>query len=149
MNTKKLDSSLPRVIEGGWASDERGVVSFVNAFNFPKIKRFYLVSNRKRGEVRAWHGHKNEIKYVFVVSGRALIGAVPVDNWKKPSKETKVYRFLLSSETPSILYIPKGYANGFKSLTSNAKLMFFSTKTLGESKKDDIRYDAGYWDIWD
>lgn len=149
MNTKKLDSSLPHVIEGGSVADERGVVSFVNAFNFPKIKRFYLVSNHKKGGVRAWHGHKYEAKYVYPVCGNALVAAVQIDNWKNPSRKAKVHSFILSSKKPSILFIPRGYANGFKSLSENAKLMFFSTKTLDQSKKDDFRYDAGYWDIWD
>jgi dTDP-4-dehydrorhamnose 3,5-epimerase len=34
------------------------------------------------------------------------------------------------------------------SLTEDAKLIFFSTSTLEESKDDDFRYPARYWDIW-
>jgi dTDP-4-dehydrorhamnose 3,5-epimerase len=48
-----------------------------------------------------------------------------------------------------VIYIPPGYANGFMSLTSDLKLMYFSTSTLDQSAGDDIRYDARYWDIWD
>lgn len=59
-------------------------------------------------------------------------------------------KFVLSSEKPSILYIPPGYANGFKTLTEDTILMFFSTSTLEESKGDDIRFDWDYFgcDFW-
>lgn len=144
---KKKKQELPRLIEGGIATDERGSVSFVNQFSFSQVKRFYIVENHKLGMVRAWHGHKYESKYVYVISGSALVGAVSIDNWKNPSKKAKVHQFLLSSKKPAILYIPKGYVNGFKSLTDDAKLIFFSTRTLDQSKKDDIRFDAKYWDI--
>lgn len=148
MRETKSMPEVPYLIKGGMSVDARGSVSFVNEFNFSKIKRFYTVENSRRGEVRAWHGHKNEAKYVFVVSGEALVGAVKINNWNSPSRKTKVYRFLLSSSKPTILYIPKGYVNGFKSLTKDAKIIFFSTSTLAQSKNDDFRFDARYWDIW-
>lgn len=140
---------IPYLIKGGVSVDKKGKVSFVNDFNFSEIKRFYVVDNGKRGVIRAWHGHKGEAKYAFAVSGDALVGAVYIDDWSHPSKKTTVYKFLLSSIKPAILYIPKGYANGFKSLTRDAKLIFFSTSTLEQSKKDDIRFGSRYWDIWD
>jgi dTDP-4-dehydrorhamnose 3,5-epimerase-like enzyme len=137
-----------RKIDGGLAVDDRGQVSFVNGFDFDGVKRFYMVSNHSAGFVRAWHAHKKEAKYVLVVKGAAMVGAVPIDNWDKPSKDSEVKRFVLSEKKPAVLYIPAGHANGFMSLTKDAQLMFFSTSTLEESLGDDIRYDARYWDIW-
>lgn len=147
---KKNDQEFdkPYLLNGDVFMDTRGKVSFVNDFNFSKIKRFYIVENHKKRAVRAWHGHQHEAKYVFAVSGEAKVGAVKIDNWKNPSKNSKVYSFLLSSKKPAILYVPKGYANGFESLTADAKLIFFSTSTFDESKKDDFRFDPKYWDIW-
>jgi dTDP-4-dehydrorhamnose 3,5-epimerase-like enzyme len=138
----------PRVIEGGLAVDDRGQVSFVNDFDFIDVKRFYMVSNHKAGFVRAWHAHKKEAKYVLVVKGAAIVGAVAIDNWDKPSKKAEVKRFVLSEKKPCVLYIPAGYANGFMSLTEDAQLIFFSTSNIEESLGDDIRYDARHWDIW-
>lgn len=138
----------PTIIEGGLAVDDRGQVSFINGFDFAGVKRFYMVSNHAQGFVRAWHAHKKEAKYVLVVKGAAKIGAVEIDNWDKPSKESKVYQYVLSEKNPKVLYIPSGYANGFMSLTSDTQIIFFSTSTLDESLGDDFRYDARYWDIW-
>lgn len=140
--------STPQLINGGLAVDDRGQVSFVNEFDFKGVKRFYMVSNHARGFVRAWHAHKKEAKYVLVVKGSALVGAVPIDNWDHPSKKAEVHRFILSEKSPKVLYIPAGYANGFKSLSDDAQIIFFSTSTLEESLNDDIRYDARFWDIW-
>ena len=138
----------PRLIPGGLAVDDRGSVTFANGFDFSGVKRFYLVQNHRTGFVRAWHAHKNEAKYVLPAAGSFIIGAVKIDNWETPGKDLKVHRFILSAEKPSVLYIPAGYANGFKSLSENARLMFFSTSTLEESAGDDIRYDAHYWNTW-
>ena len=137
------------IFNGGLAVDDRGEIAFVNEFNFEDVRRFYIVSNHKPGFVRAWHAHRYEAKYVMAVSGAAIVGAVRIDDWEKPSRDLPAERYVLSSRKPQVLYVPPGHANGFMSLTSDLKLMFFSTSTLEESAKDDIRYDARYWDIWD
>ena len=139
----------PKLIEGGLAVDDRGEVGFVNGFDFPGIKRFYTVTNHRAGFVRAWHAHKLEHKYALVVTGAALFGAVEVDDWDEPSKGSDVARFTLSAAKPSVLYIPRGYAHGYMTLTADTKLMFFSTSTLQESADDDFRYEARHWDIWE
>ena len=138
----------PKLIAGNIGIDDRGEVGFVNDFDFAGVKRFYTVRNHRRGFVRAWHAHRREAKYVTATSGAALVGVVPIDDWEHPSKDLPVLRFVLSAHKPSVLYIPTGYANGFMSLTGDAMLMFFSTSTLEQSKGDDIRFPARYWDIW-
>lgn len=141
--------AVPRLIEGSLAVDDRGKVGFVNDFDFAGVKRFYTVTNHKPGFVRAWHAHHHEAKYVTVLRGVAIIGAVKIDDWESPSRESKVHRFVLSSHKPCVVYVPAGYANGFMSLTEDAVLVFFSTATLEETRGDDVRYDARYWDIWE
>jgi dTDP-4-dehydrorhamnose 3,5-epimerase-like enzyme len=138
----------PRLLEGGLVVDDRGSVAFVNPFDFAGVKRFYLVANHRRGFVRAWHAHRREAKYVTIVSGAAVVAAVEIDDWEHPSRDTPVQRFVISSAKPAVLFIPRGYANGFMSLTDDTKLMFFSTSTVGESQDDDVRYDAHHWDVW-
>ncbi len=137
-----------RLIKGGLAVDDRGQVSFVNDFDFEGVKRFYAVENHNCGFIRAWHAHKKESKYVMVVKGAALIGAVEIDDWDNPSKDALVHRHVLSERAPSVLFIPAGYANGFMSLTEDTKILFFSTSSLQDSVGDDFRYDARHWDPW-
>ena len=140
--------SDPILLKGGIAVDDRGSVSFVNDFNFAGVKRFYMIENHRQGFIRAWHGHRNEGKYFFMVKGNALVCGVEIDDWNSPSKNLKVHRFVLSEKLPSILFLPPGYANGAMSLTSDAKILVLSTSTLQESLGDDIRFDARYWNPW-
>lgn len=146
----KIDNEI-RLIEGNIFIDDRGEISFINQFGreyFSEIKRFYIVSNHKKDFIRAWHGHKNESKYVLCLSGSAWIRYVKIDDWQKPSKSLEIKQTFLSEKKPSILYIPGGYVNGFMSLTDNMKLMFLSPSTLEESVKDDYRFAFDYWDEW-
>ena len=140
--------TVPKLIEGNLSIDDRGEVGFINDFSFRKVKRLYWVCNHKTKFVRAWHGHKKEAKYVTVIQGSALIGAVKINNWDHPSKGSNVWKYIISASKPSIFHIPAGYANGFMSLTKDAKLIFFSTCSVEESKKDDFRFAPRYWNPW-
>jgi len=132
----------PKLIRGGLAVDDRGYLRFVNDFKFENIKRFYQIENHSENYIRAWHGHKIESKYFYVNKGAILIGAVNLDSGE-------VFKFTLTSESPAILYIPSGYANGFKNLTNSAIITVFSTTTLEESKNDDYRFPFDKWNIWE
>ena len=134
--------SLTKLINGGVSVDDRGSVRFVNDFNFDGVKRFYQVENHSKGFIRAWHGHKKEGKYVYVVNWSALIGVVNMDS-------EEINKFVLSSQTPKVLWIPPGHYNGFKSLEENTKILFFSTSTIEESLGDDIRESHDKWNIWE
>tara|TARA_Y100000310_G_scaffold338470_1_gene428202 strand:+ start:1764 stop:2180 length:417 start_codon:yes stop_codon:yes gene_type:complete len=131
-----------RRIQGDSFIDDRGAIRFVNDFDFSDIKRFYQVENHKKGFIRAWHAHDREGKYVYVAKGTALVGAVNTET-------EEVNKFVLSSQKPSVLFIPPGYANGFKNLEEGTIILFFSTSTIEESKGDDTRYDWDKWNIWE
>jgi dTDP-4-dehydrorhamnose 3,5-epimerase-like enzyme len=143
-----MENMAAELLRGGLSVDDRGEVAFVNDFAFGDVKRFYTVSNHAVGFVRAWHGHQHEAKYVLAVSGSALVCCVEIDEWEKPSPDLAVQRFVLSERSPAVLRVPAGFVNGFMTLTSDAKLMFFSTSTLDDSLGDDIRFPARYWDPW-
>lgn len=132
---------MAHVLNGDLHVDDRGVVRFVNDFNFKNVKRFYQVENHRAGYIRAWHGHKKEEKYVYVVSGSIMVGVVDL-------KTEEIQKFHLSAEKPRVLWIPANTANGFMSLTDDAKVLFFSSSTLEESKKDDLRFPYDKWNIW-
>lgn len=132
-------------------TDERGNVCFVNAFDFRDIKRFYVVENSDAAPIRAFHGHKKEGKYVYIATGTALLCAVYVDDFDRPSKEAAVERYILSDKKSQILSIPPHFANGWKMLEANTKVIFFSTSTLASSLNDDFRFPYDYWGahVWD
>ena len=147
---------VPFVTKGNIAVDDRGQLSFVNDFRLTQMKRFYIVTNYTRNFVRAWHGHQHESKAAIVLSGAAIVAAVPIDhlleigNGSAPNT-SKVRRFVLSANEPAVFIVPPGYANGFKSLTDNTSIMYFSSLTIEESKNDDLRFPkdllGSTWDV--
>jgi len=142
-------TDLIQTFSGEAFVDDRGIVSFVNGLNLAKWKRFYFVENHKIGFVRAWHGHKFESKLIIPVNGIVQVSAVAIENWENPNKNLKPENHFLSSSKPVAMYIPGGYANGFKSLTENSKLLIFSSSSLDESIKDDYRFQWDYWNCWE
>lgn len=138
-----------KFISGGTAVDDRGRLDFINELSLEGFSRFYVVSNHRQGFIRAWHGHRFEGKAVVLLQGSALVCAVEVDNWESPAKDLPISRNVLSLSKFGALWIPPGFANGFMSLTADAQLMFLSTSSLEDSAKDDIRFDAKYWNPWD
>lgn len=133
----------PKLFKGDIFVDDRGILGINNDLDLSPVKRFYTVTNHTPGFIRAWHGHEKEAKYFTMLSGSAIVLAVQMMlyknnwslNWDIQSRVTLIDNY------PTVFYIPPGYANGFKLLTPNAKLMVFSTSTLEESKLDDIRFE--------
>ena len=139
----------PKLIHGGMSVDQRGYVGYCNDFQFAGIQRFYTVENFYTQQVRAWHGHRQEHKYVLCTQGAALVAAVPIDDWEHPDKDSAVWTKVLTGMMGDIYHIPPGHANGFMSLEPDTHLIFFSTSTLEESSQDDIRYTWDYWNPWE
>ena len=146
VNPKKLDNNV--IQEGVILSDalrfgdDRG--DFVNLGFEHSFKRSYIISNNHKGIVRAFHGHKQENKLFFVPKGAFKFILMNME-----TLEYKEYSLLAS--VPKLLYVPKGYYNGFVSLTDDALLVTFSTSDIESSKKDDFRlpYDFIGKEVWE
>lgn len=136
-------------IVGDHFVDDRGKIIFYNNLPLINFKRFYFVSNHMQNFVRAWHGHKNELKAVSVVQGSAQISVVMVDNWSNPSKNLEIKTVFLTSEKPQFILIPPGSAHGLKTLSANTELLFFSSSSVEESINDDYRFKFDYWNPWE
>lgn len=131
----------------GQAIDDRGVLSFINDIDLSKIKRVYAVENFSTDTVRAFHGHQKEEKYVLVVKGSIILVTAMMASGGLISPTRKI----LSDRNFSINHIPGGYANGFRALEQDTKVLFFSTATLEESMADDFRYPHDFFGgrIWE
>ncbi|MFH6963236.1 hypothetical protein ACHRVK_12645 [Flavobacterium plurextorum] len=140
---------IPKIIQGGIFSDSRGIISYVNDFDFKNTERFYIISNSPENPLRAWQGHKFDTKSFYCVNGSFNIHFVKIDNWENPSKDLTVETIMVSELDSKVVHIPAGYANAIESLELNSKLISFSALSLenAKSKGDDYRYLSDYWNI--
>ncbi len=140
---------LPEFIAGGLFTDERGKLSFVNDFDMQQVKRFYLIEHPDVKIIRAWQGHQSEQKWFYVINGGFKIVVVKPGDWVSPSDDAWSAEFILNADTPGVLHVPGGYANGFKAIEPNSQMIVFSDFTVEQSKMDNYRFDMSLWGKWD
>ena len=141
-------SNQPEIISGAVHTDHRGSISFINDFLLDSIKRFYTIEPADVTIVRAWQGHRTESKWFHVIVGSFKVVAVKVDDWENPSDDCEKFEYDLSANSPAILHIPGGYANGFKALEPDSRVLIFSDFDVQQSAGDDYRYDQNKWYNW-
>lgn len=129
--------------------DNRGKVVFANDFDMNPIRRLYHIHHLDTDVVRAWQGHKVESKWFHCIKGGFDTKLVSIDDWQAPSKDLEIKSVQLCADNSQVLFIPGGYASGFKAITPNSILMVFSDMDVPSSKADDYRFDKGYFGkIW-
>ncbi len=126
----------PQIIKGGHFSDERGELSFNNAFNVSSVKRIYTIKNCDTQFIRGWKVHKIEKRWFAVMSGEFTISCVKVEDLEKNVKDLSIEEFKLSSQELDVLHIPAGYATAIQAKTDDAKLLSMSDYELGEVDDD-------------
>ena len=139
----------PNFIDGGEHVDERGKLEFFNDFDMSQIKRVYFTTHFNTDLVRAWQGHRIESRWFYCLRGSFIVKLVEIDNWDTPSDSLKVYVYNLKADKQQFLYIPSGYANGFKALEVDSQLMILSNYGFNEIKNDQIRFDKNKWTQWE
>lgn len=135
------------LFKGNTHSDERGTLQFVNEFNFQNVKRFYSITHPDTSVLRAWQGHKKEVKHFFVTKGAFVVGWVAPDDWENPSPGLQVQKQVLSAGEPAVLAVAAGHANGFRALEPGSTVMVFSSFSLAESAADTFRFKADMWTL--
>lgn len=138
----------PKIIQGADHQDERGTIFFFNDLDLSVVKRFYVIEHPNGEIVRAWQGHKKEEKWFYVMDGSFKVVLVKPDDWENPSVHLKVNEFILKAASNQVLYVPGGYANGFKALQPKSRIIVFSSFTVEESAKDNFRFDKDQWYNW-
>ena len=142
-----IDESKPRLIDGGLHVDSRGIIAFVNSFDFKGVDRSYVVRFHRPHEPRGWVGHQRDQKWFWMIEGTGLIAVVKPDDWDTPASSLDVERYVLSEASPQVLHVPAGYATGSVSLCADAVLMIFSSGRIEDAKTDDYRFAIDTWPI--
>ncbi len=130
------------IIENFYQEDNRG--SFIKVFNYDLCAQYGIdfipkeiyYSISKKDVIRGMHFQippYDHTKLVFVVKGKVL--DVVVDLRKKSSTFGKVFSIILV-EKKNALYIPSGFAHGFRSLEEYTIVVYNQTSCY--SKEHDM-----------
>lgn len=124
------------VIKPFMQNDDRGI--FVKTFNCEDFKKENLETNfseeyyswSKKNVVRGMHFQMpplDHVKLVSCLSGKVL--DVVVDLRKNSKTYKEIFYLELSGDSKEVLYIPRGMAHGFCSL-SDESLMYYKVSTV-------------------
>jgi dTDP-4-dehydrorhamnose 3,5-epimerase len=129
--------------------DERGFFSRVFCKNeFEELglePNFVQVNNSlsvEKGTLRGLHYQlppKEEVKVVRCIRGS--IFDVIVDIRKNSPTFGKWFGAELSGENRRMMYVPKGFAHGFLSLTPNSELVYFVSEFYSPEHERGVRWD--------
>lgn len=134
------------LLTGNVHNDERGIITYNNAFDASLIKRIYTIENHSTDFVRGWQGHKIEQRWFACMNGSFEISVIEVDNFEKPSKDLTLNKYVLTAETLTYLHIPAGCITAIKALQTNSKLLVLADYALGEVK-DEYRFPIDYFNF--
>jgi dTDP-4-dehydrorhamnose 3,5-epimerase-like enzyme len=135
-----------QLILGNRYADERGRLCYNNDFDASQVKRIYIIENNSTDFVRGWQGHQIEQRWFSAITGKFKIELIQIDNWKQPSKDLKVYSFVIDSDKLDVIHVPQGYVSSIQSLEEDSKLLVMADYLLGEIK-DEFRYEIDYFQI--
>lgn len=136
------------IIESQVFSDERGF--FFENFNINKLKNtigdFQIIqgneSKSKNGVIRGLHFQKppySQAKLVEVIKGK--IFNVIVDLRIDSPTFGKYLSIMLNDENKKMLYIPKGFAHGFITLSKNAISHYYVDNVYSPESESGIIYN--------
>lgn len=137
---------IPKIIQGGCHTDDRGTLFFNNAFDASNIKRLYLIENNDTTFVRGWQGHRIEQRWFSATQGSFEIELIAIDNWENPATDLNAITFIINAEKMDVLHVPGGYVSSIRSIEEGSKLLVLSDYLLGEIK-DEYRYAVDYFKI--
>lgn len=143
-----MKQNQPQLILGGSHKDDRGQLDFYNNLDMSAIKRIYFTTHFSEETIRAWQGHKIESRWFNCVKGSFTVKLIGIDNWENPSANLEINTYTLNENTQQILYIPKGFVNGFRANEANSKLMIMSNYGFQEIEDDQVRFDQNKWATW-
>ena len=136
-------------IENKIFQDKRGL--FVKTFNFDDFvegaleiefkESFYSVS--KKNVLRGMHFQlppHDHAKLIYVVDGEIL--DVAVDIRRDSTTFGRYYAINLSSQNAKSLYMEKGFAHGFLTLSDSATVVYMTTSIHVPSSDTGIRWDS-------
>ena len=132
-----MSIQIPKIIRTNCFYDRRGYLQEIYLKkNLRENFKFSLITFSKKNVFRGFHFQlKNQqVKLIYLVKGSIL--DIAIDLRRRSKNFGKVYRFKLREK--NILYIPKGFAHGYLSLSVENILLYYMTNYRDPKNEDGI-----------
>ena len=121
-----MSLEIPKIIKANCYYDKRGYLQEIYLKkNLKKNFKFSLITFSRRNVFRGFHfqSKNQQVKLIYLVKGSIL--DIVIDLRRRSNNFGKAYRFKLREK--NILYIPKGFAHGYLSLSAENVLLYYMT----------------------
>ena len=126
--------------------DDRGtLVSLIRAdeeFAIDRIEEVYIIHNKTKNIIRAFHGHKELIDWFSIIKGSAkfiLVDARKTLQGQPNPCLGNINEIVLSDSHISTLTVPPGVFHGWMSLEDNTILCSIANRVYRHSNPDEFR----------
>ena len=121
-----MSFEIPKIIKANCYYDKRGYLQEIYLKkNLKKNFKFSFITCSRRNVFRGFHfqSKNQQVKLIYLVKGSIL--DIVIDLRRRSNNFGKAYRFKLREK--NILYIPKGFAHGYLSLSAENVLLYYMT----------------------
>ncbi|MBI5619690.1 dTDP-4-dehydrorhamnose 3,5-epimerase family protein [Candidatus Gottesmanbacteria bacterium] len=119
--------------------DERGffeeIIRVSDAFfaeGFGQLSHSFM----HQGVVKAWHVHKTQVDWWYVVTGTVKVALVDVRAGSRTEKELNEFILGENASKPTVLKIPAGVAHGLKVVKGPAHLIYVTSGEYDKEKEE-------------
>ena len=124
--------------------DDRGILYEVIRTDMsfkPDLNQVYVVKDRVKGIIRAYHRHKKLVDYFHILTGSAKFVF-----FKEISETTLISKMdkkevILDSRKPQLIIVPSGIYHGWMSLEDNTILLSVASHCYNKDNPDEERID--------
>jgi len=112
-----------------------------------KFGQVYLVGDRTRGTVRAFHKHEQLWDWFFISHGSAKF--VLKDDRPESPTHGEVMTIVVGERRPRLLVVPPGVFHGWMALEDDTQLVSTASHTYQHEDPDEVRVPAdSFGDVW-
>ena len=132
-----MSLEIPKIIKTNCYYDKRGYLQEIYLKkNLKKNFKFSLITFSRRNVFRGFHfqSKNQQVKLIYLVKGSIL--DIVIDLRRRSNNFGKAYRFKLREK--NILYIPKGFAHGYLSLSAENVLLYYMTNDRDAKNENGI-----------
>ena len=99
-----------------------------------KVAQINYSRTKQAGTIRGMHYQASPgLEAKFISCCRGTVFDVVVDIRKNSETFMKYFSITLSSEVPTAIYVPEGFAHGFQSLEKNSELIYLHSEYYNEN----------------